>query len=116
MGLFNRQHGRMDMQVDFRELGFQKSVKARDVWQAKDLGSITGPYKVQVPGHGVVLLRVSDRSPQPSRCISPPSALRFRLRFPRRGRGARSTGSPWTWRLFLERGASLGPRWRCSRI
>jgi alpha-galactosidase len=60
LGLFNRQHGRMDMQVDFHELGFQKSVKVRDVWQAKDLGSITGPYKVHVPGHGVVLLRVSE--------------------------------------------------------
>jgi alpha-galactosidase len=60
VGLFNRQHGPLDMQVDFHELGFKGRVKARDVWQAKDLGPVTGPYQVQVPGHGVVLLRVSE--------------------------------------------------------
>jgi alpha-galactosidase len=60
VGLFNRQHGPMDMQVDFHQLGFKGSVKARDVWQAKDLSPITGVYNVQVPGHGVVLLRVSE--------------------------------------------------------
>ena len=60
VGFFNRHFGPMDMQVDFRELGFKGAVRARDVWEAKNLGSMAGVYKVHVPGHGVVLLRVSE--------------------------------------------------------
>jgi alpha-galactosidase len=60
VGLFNRHSGSLDIKVDFHELGFKGSVKARDVWKAKDVGPITGPYEVRVPGHGVVLLRVSE--------------------------------------------------------
>jgi alpha-galactosidase len=60
VGLFNRHPGPMDMQVDFRELGYKGAVKVRDVWEAKDLGWVQGVYKVVVPAHGVVLLRVSE--------------------------------------------------------
>jgi len=60
VGLFNRHSGPLDMQVDFRELGFKGAVKVRDVWAAKDLGSMRGTYKVQVAGQGVILLRVSE--------------------------------------------------------
>jgi alpha-galactosidase len=60
VGLFNRHPGPMDMQVDFPELGYKGAVKVRDVWEAKDLGSVQGVYKVVVPAHGVVLLRVSE--------------------------------------------------------
>jgi alpha-galactosidase len=60
VGLFNRHPGPMDMQVDFREMGFKEAVRARDVWEAKDLGPMQGVYKVLVPAHGVILLRVSE--------------------------------------------------------
>jgi alpha-galactosidase len=60
VGLFNRHFGPLDMQVDFHEVGFKGAVKVRDVWAARDLGSMKDSYKVQVPGHGVVLLRVSE--------------------------------------------------------
>jgi hypothetical protein len=60
LGLFNRHSGPLDLQMDFRDLGFKGAVKAPDVWAATDLGSMQGSYKVQVPGHGVVLLRVSE--------------------------------------------------------
>jgi alpha-galactosidase len=60
VGLFNRHPRPMDIQVDFRELGFKGAVKVRDVWAAKDLGPMQGVYKVLVPAHGVVLLRVSE--------------------------------------------------------
>jgi alpha-galactosidase len=59
-GLFNRHPLPLDMEVDFRELGFKGAVKVRDIWAAKDLGSLKGSYKTKVPGHGVVLLRVSE--------------------------------------------------------
>ena len=60
VGLFNRQPRPLDMQVDFRDLGFQKAVTIRDVWAAKDLGKMNAPYKVTIPGHGVVLLLVAE--------------------------------------------------------
>jgi alpha-galactosidase len=60
IGLFNRHPRPLDMRVDFRELGFKGSIKARDVWKAKDLSPIDGAYQAQVPGHGVILLRVSE--------------------------------------------------------
>jgi len=58
VGLFNRHPGPMEMQVHFHDLGFRNAVKVRDVWAAKDLGSMES-YKAIVPAHGVVLLRIS---------------------------------------------------------
>jgi alpha-galactosidase len=60
VGLFNRHDGTLAMQVDFAEFGFKDSPKVRDVWQAKDLGRVQSPYKVEIPTHGVILLRVSE--------------------------------------------------------
>ena len=58
VGIFNRHPQPMDVEADLRPLGF-KSPKARDIWAAKDLGKIETIYKTRVPGHGVVLLKVS---------------------------------------------------------
>ena len=46
------------IRLHLKEMGFPKPVKARDVWAAKDLGTITDDYKVTVPKHGVALLSV----------------------------------------------------------
>lgn len=59
IGVFNRGTSTATTQVDFHKFGFSGAVKARDLWLHKDLGSITGPYRVTVPAHGVVMLRVS---------------------------------------------------------
>jgi len=48
----------MTATVDFKQLGFHKAVQVRDIWQAKDLGTMKEPYTVLVPAHGVVFLRV----------------------------------------------------------
>jgi hypothetical protein len=48
----------MRMKVDFTQVGFTGNVKVRDIWAAKDLGTL-GVYETRVPGHGVVLLKVS---------------------------------------------------------
>jgi len=58
VGLFNRQDHPLALQADFQALGFSGPVHVRDVWEARDLGSMSAPYKVRVPGHGVILLRV----------------------------------------------------------
>jgi alpha-galactosidase len=60
VGLFNRGEewaGPATMKVNFRDLGFTGAVKVRDLWNAKDLGSME-KYEAEVPAHGVVLLEV----------------------------------------------------------
>ena len=50
----------MKATVDFKQLGFNRGVKVRDLWEKKDLGNIGPTYTTNIPGHGVVLLRVSQ--------------------------------------------------------
>ena len=60
VGVFNRHPSPMTTSVDFSKLGFSAPVHATDVWLNKDLGAISAPYRVEIPGHGVVLLRVKQ--------------------------------------------------------
>jgi len=60
VGIFNRHPSAITTLVDFQKLGFTHGVKAKDLWQAKELGSIGTSYKVTVQGHGVLFLRVSQ--------------------------------------------------------
>jgi alpha-galactosidase len=59
VALFNRHPQPMEVRVDLRQLGFTGRVEAHDVWSGKSLGTIQGEYATQVPGHGVVFMRVS---------------------------------------------------------
>jgi alpha-galactosidase len=59
VGLFNRHAQPMEVRVDFRQLGFNGPVRVRDVWSGNSLGTMQGEYQARVPGHGVLLLRVS---------------------------------------------------------
>lgn len=60
VGLFNRHSQPMHMKLDFKQVGFAGKVRVRDVWGAKDLGTLEGPYEARIPGHGVVLLRIAQ--------------------------------------------------------
>ncbi len=60
VGIFNRHPKPLTARVDFSALGFTGAVKAKDLWQVKDLGSVSKPYTVTIPGHGVLFLRVSQ--------------------------------------------------------
>jgi len=60
VGLFNRFDWPQTIEFSFRELGYKGSVKARDIWAAKDLGTLPNSYIAHVLPHGVVLLRVSE--------------------------------------------------------
>ena len=60
VGIFNRFDWPQTIEISFRQFGFKGSVKARDIWADKDLGALPAHYKARVPGHGVVLLRVSE--------------------------------------------------------
>ena len=61
VAVFNRHPKQMTTTVDLRQLGFAKGAKARDLWKGADLGSLDSPYSVTLPGHGVLLLRVSKK-------------------------------------------------------
>ena len=58
VGLFNRGGTQDPVTVNFSDLGFSGAVALRDLWNHKDLGSFEGHYTVEVPHHGVVLLKV----------------------------------------------------------
>jgi len=60
VGIFNRHDSPLKAHVDFHAMGFSDNVKARDLWTKKDLGSISSPHTFDVPGHGVVFLKVSQ--------------------------------------------------------
>ena len=59
VGIFNRQQKALTAHVDFRKLGVTGNVHARDLWQHKDLGALPATYNVEVPAHGVLLLRLT---------------------------------------------------------
>ena len=59
MALFNRGKDAAKMTVKWTEVGVtKKSPKVRDLWAHKDL-TAPGEYAVEVPSHGVVLLKVN---------------------------------------------------------
>ena len=58
VGIFNRDPGPLSATVDFHEPGYPGPVRARDLWQQKDPGSIRGSYNAVIPAHGVIFLRV----------------------------------------------------------
>ena len=60
VGIFNRFDWPQTIEISFQEFGFKGGVKVRDIWASKDLGTMPSDYKMRVPGHGVVLLRVSE--------------------------------------------------------
>jgi alpha-galactosidase len=59
IGIFNRAPSPLPAELDISKLGFAPGAHARDLWQGKDLGKLSGPFAAMIPGHGVLLLRVS---------------------------------------------------------
>ncbi len=60
VGLFNRGGTQDPMTLNFSDLGFSGSVTLRDLWNHKDLGTFQDHYTVEVPHHGVVLLKAKQ--------------------------------------------------------
>jgi alpha-galactosidase len=58
--LFNRSQAPADITVTWEELGYPAHVpaKLRDLWQHKDVGTVTAKYAANVAGHSVVMLRL----------------------------------------------------------
>jgi alpha-galactosidase len=59
VGLFNRGSQEMRTVIRWKEFGWKRKHKVRDLWAHVDLGTITDSYSTTVPAHGVVVIRVS---------------------------------------------------------
>jgi alpha-galactosidase len=59
VALFNRDDTPLPITLKLSDVGFSSGAKARDIWEAKDLGKLQGSYTAMVARHGVVLLRLS---------------------------------------------------------
>jgi alpha-galactosidase len=62
VALFNRIEGTTRMTLRLGAVGWHGPATARNLWTHESVGSITGDYTVTVPGHGVVMLRLTHRS------------------------------------------------------
>lgn len=59
VGIFNRHPGPMEATVDLARLGFARGTKVRDVWAGTEARVASGSTTFNLPGHGVVLLRLT---------------------------------------------------------
>ena len=59
VGLFNRGGSAAPIAADWSDLKLSGKHKVRDLWQHKDLGSMTDSISADVPSHGVVLVRIA---------------------------------------------------------
>ncbi|MEO8597954.1 MAG: glycoside hydrolase family 27 protein [Candidatus Solibacter sp.] len=59
VGLFNRGPEKAKVTAKWSDIGVKGPRKARDLWKHADLGKLDNEYSVEVPSHGVVMLRLS---------------------------------------------------------
>ena len=59
VALFNRAAEPAKVSVRWSDLGISRSAHVRDLWEHKDAEGAWPEYSVMIPGHGVVMLRVS---------------------------------------------------------
>jgi alpha-galactosidase len=58
VGLFNRDTTEQKVTASWTDLGITGKQKLRDLWRQKDIGSYSGNYSVNVPGRGVVMVKI----------------------------------------------------------
>jgi alpha-galactosidase len=59
VALFNRAAEATKVSVRWADLGISRKSRVRDLWEHKDIDVEWPEYSAMVPGHGVVMLRVS---------------------------------------------------------
>ncbi|HEX4758790.1 MAG TPA: glycoside hydrolase family 27 protein [Terracidiphilus sp.] len=60
VALFNRTTGATHMTLRLKDVGWQGPATARNLWAHEDVGMLNGETTVVVPGHGVVMMRLSQ--------------------------------------------------------
>jgi alpha-galactosidase len=59
VGLFNRNESALKITLNLDLIGAAPSARLSDLWSHQDIGVVQNSYTVEVPRHGVVLLKVS---------------------------------------------------------
>lgn len=57
-GIFNLGSNTVNYTLNLDKIGFNGSIKIRDLWRQKDLGEYTETFNSPVPSHGVVLIKL----------------------------------------------------------
>jgi alpha-galactosidase len=70
VGFFNLTTEPRSIAADWKELGLKGTQTARDVWREHDLGSFPDSFSSQVPGHGVILVRLISSAAGPSSLLA----------------------------------------------
>jgi len=59
VALFNLSETDLKITAPWNKLGITGNQKVRDLWRQKDLGVFSGKFESTVPGHGVVMVKIS---------------------------------------------------------
>jgi alpha-galactosidase len=59
VGLFNRNNQAVNVNLEWKDIGFKRAPKIRDLWLRKDFGKQKA-FTGEIPPHGCVLLRVAN--------------------------------------------------------
>jgi alpha-galactosidase len=59
VGLFNTSYNPHVMTFKLSMIGFPADARMRDLWKHEDVKATNGDYTVELPGHGVVMLKVT---------------------------------------------------------
>ena len=60
VALFNRTTGATQMTLRLKDVGWKGTAVARDLWTHQDVGALSDEKTFTVPGHGVVMLRLTQ--------------------------------------------------------
>jgi len=58
LGIFNTTEWGINVTLPWRDAGLANDEQVRDLWSHEDLGRVPETFKVRVPSHGVVVIRV----------------------------------------------------------
>ncbi|MGO8816972.1 MAG: hypothetical protein ACLQVG_20210 [Terriglobia bacterium] len=61
LGLFNLDDSSRKITMSLTDLGLNGNWKARDVWRQKEIGAVPGEFSAEVPRHGVIMVRLSQK-------------------------------------------------------
>ena len=59
VALFNRGPATAKVTAKWSDVGVKGSHKVRDLWKHADIGKVDNEYAVEVPSHGVVMLKIA---------------------------------------------------------
>ncbi len=60
VALFNLSEREREVTANWSDLGLAGAQPVRDLWRHKDLGTFNGSFKVAVPSHGALMLKVGE--------------------------------------------------------